>query len=344
MLGKEHEVDIVRDVCNIAQVHFSAEVFNLPLKTEKSPHGVYSEQELYFVMAIVFTCIFFDLDPAKSFPLRQVARKVAQELGKLLELRVQPAISATEGLLDRFHSKDPLPMYGKHMIAQLLKQGLSTKDIIWSHLMGTAGGAVAIQGQLISVVLDFYLQEENKHHLETLQRLAKMDTKEADDQILLYFMEGARLASSAGVFRDLAKRSTIPDGDKTLELPAGRRIFLNFVKSSRDPERFPHPELVDATRPIDSYIHYGWGPHQCLGTEMSRASLSAMLKVFCKLDNLRRAPGKPGTLKHIKDEASQLTTFLTPDGGSVWPFPSTMCVRWDGDVPTPKMEDVEMKE
>ena len=32
-------------------------MFNLPLKTEENPKGIYSEHELYMVLAIIFVCI-----------------------------------------------------------------------------------------------------------------------------------------------------------------------------------------------------------------------------------------------------------------------------------------------
>lgn len=50
-LGGINQVDIVRDVGNLVNVHFAAEVFSLPLKTKDNPRGIYSEAELYDVMA-----------------------------------------------------------------------------------------------------------------------------------------------------------------------------------------------------------------------------------------------------------------------------------------------------
>lgn len=32
-------------------------MFNLPLKTKDNPKGIYSEHELYMVLAIIFVCI-----------------------------------------------------------------------------------------------------------------------------------------------------------------------------------------------------------------------------------------------------------------------------------------------
>lgn len=50
-LGSVNQVDIVRDIGNLVNVHFAAEVFSLPLKTKANPRGIYSETELYTVMA-----------------------------------------------------------------------------------------------------------------------------------------------------------------------------------------------------------------------------------------------------------------------------------------------------
>lgn len=83
-----NNVDIIRDIGNLAHVHFCAELFSLPLKTEKFPQGIFTEQQLYLIMAAVFICVFFDLDPPKSFPLRQKARAATQALGKVVKLNV----------------------------------------------------------------------------------------------------------------------------------------------------------------------------------------------------------------------------------------------------------------
>lgn len=181
-----NQVDIVRDVANLAQVHFCASVFSLPLKTESNPRGIYAESELYMIMAVVFTCIFYDVDPAKSFPLRQTARKVTQQLGQLVMANVE-AISKTgrfANIVDFFHRHDVLSDYGIHMIQRLLKSGLPPKEIVWTHVLPTAGGMVANQAQLISQCLDYYLSEEGSVHLPEIKRLAQEDTPAADELLM----------------------------------------------------------------------------------------------------------------------------------------------------------------
>ena len=137
---------------NLAPVHFAAKVFSLPLKTKEHAHGVYSEQELYTALAAIFTCIFSDHDPAKSFPLRVAAKAVTQQLGKLVEGNVK-TIHATgwiAGIVDGMHQhQSPLTDFGVHMVRRLLESGPSASEITWSQILPTAGAMVANQAQAV---------------------------------------------------------------------------------------------------------------------------------------------------------------------------------------------------
>lgn len=107
---------------------------------------------------------------------------------------------------------------------------------------------------------------------------------------------------------------------------------MSKVTASHDPKAFPNPEQIVLDRPLDSYIHYGWGPHICLGFGMSKIAMTTMLKTVCKLDNLRRAPGLQGKVKKVPGPGG-LTKYLTADNSSYFPFPTTMKVQWDGNLP-----------
>ena len=137
-------------------MHFAANVFSLPLHTADHPHGVYSEQELYMVLAIIYTCIFFDLEPAKSFPLRMAAKAVTQQLGKLVESNVK-MVNATgfiAGIVNGMHGHHtPLTDYGVHMVRRLLESGMSSHEIVWSQIVPTAGSMVANQAQVVRLTL-----------------------------------------------------------------------------------------------------------------------------------------------------------------------------------------------
>lgn len=185
-----NQVDIVRDVANMAQTHFCANVFSLPLKTEDHPRGIFTESELYTIMAVVFACIFYNVDVAKSFQLRHIARSVTQQLGQLVMANVELVKKSgfISSIMNMFHKREPkqdiLSEYGVHMIQRLLDTGVPADEIVWTHVLPTAGGMVANQAQLFSQCLDYYLSEEGSVHLSEINRLAKEDTAEADELLL----------------------------------------------------------------------------------------------------------------------------------------------------------------
>ena len=136
-------------------VHFASEVFALPLKTEENPHGIFTEHELYAVIAIIFVAIFFDFEPTKSFPLRMAGRSFAQKLGGVIEANVK-ATSLTgfaSGLVDSFReSNTALKEYGVHMIRELLKSGLGVYEVAWSQILPVATAMIPNQAQNVCEV------------------------------------------------------------------------------------------------------------------------------------------------------------------------------------------------
>ena len=108
------------------------------------------------VLAIIFVCIFSDLDPANSFKLRLGAREVAQQLGKIVETDVKTV--STAGFIatmidNQLREHSGLRDYGVHMVQRLLRSGLSVKEITWSQILPTAGAMVANQAQVVRMDL-----------------------------------------------------------------------------------------------------------------------------------------------------------------------------------------------
>jgi cytochrome P450 len=137
------------------------------------------------------------------------------------------------------------------------------------------------------------------------------------------------MRATAGLFRDATTDVTIDDAGTPVKIPAHHRVLVNMVKASMDPVAFPDPTEVKLDRPINSYIHYGWGPHQCAGIAASKTAMAAMFKEVMRLPNLRRAPGLQGEVKKLPAPYGY-TVYLTPDWSSVWPLPTTMKIQWDG--------------
>jgi hypothetical protein len=361
-LAGKHHVDIIRDVGNMAHVHFGAELFSLPLKTEAFPRGILTEQQLYMIMAAVFICVFFDVDPPKSFPLRQKAYEATQQLGdfvKLLVSVVKAGGSLAEAGISAIDPTSPeLRDYGLHMIAQLVKADPDVDDLVWGNIIGTAGGMVANQGQLFGQALDFLLSPEGlKEHWPKVQALARDDSDEAFDKLMHYFMEASRLNGETGVFRWVAQDVAEPIVDKnssvdpstgkskpyeqTYKFKKGDKVMIDLKAASRDPAAFPNPNAVDLTRPLDSYIHLGHGPHQCLGLPMTRVALTTMLKVIARLPDLQPATvsigaqSVPSSVKKVTKEFVPGDLEYLPES---WHYHEFLTEEWDQYFPFPCSE------
>ena len=330
-----NQVDIIRDVGNLAHLHFCSELFMLPLKTDKRP-GVFTENELYLIMSAVFALVFFDVDVAASFPLHVKAQAATQQLGKLVQANVEEI--KLGGVLSSvmqaiWPEESPLKHYGKHMIQRLLASGMDAKTLVWGHILGTAGGMVANQGQLFGQTIEYFMTE-GAEQWPRIKELANEDTDESFEKLMHYFLEGSRLYGETGVCRAVAKATELQDSGRTIKVNEGDRLFVNLRAASRDKAAFPNPDSFNPTRPIDSYIHLGSGPHQCLGLPMTRVALTTMLKEVAKLEGLRPALGPQGKVHKVAKtsplgEKYPYHAYLTENQDSYWPFP---CCKSSGEV------------
>lgn len=319
-------------------MHFAANVFSLPLKTAEFPRGVYSEQELYIVLALMFILIFFDVDPVKTFPLALGAHTTTQGLGKLVAANVK--FTSGSGILGGIagklhHQQGPLADYGVHMIKKLIDTGLSVEEITWSQIVPTAGAMVANQAQVITQIMDFYLtQEPGKPHWAAVQAAARSKDPASDDTLLRYAMEAIRLHGTFGSYRTAVGADTLDDEGfrGQVSVQPNDKVFVSFVKANRDPSIFPEPMTVRLDRPMDKYIHYGVGTHRCLGENASKVALTCMLRVMARLENLRPAPGPQGELKKV-ERGDGFYAYMTEDQGKFFPFPTTWKLHFDGEVP-----------
>jgi len=220
-----------------------------------------------------------------------------------------------------------MKFYGVHMIKRLLESGMSPETLTWGHILGTAGGMVSNQGQLFAQTIEYYILGDGKKHWPDIQKLAEDDSEEAFEKLMHYTMEGGRLNGETGVIRAVAKPTSITEDGKTTDLKPGDAVFVNLRVASHDPDVFPNPDEVDITRSLDSYIHLGYGPHQCLGLPMTRMALTTMLREVARLKNLRPALGPQGKIHKVEkkmgpgEEKYSYHAYLTENQDMYFPFP-----------------------
>ena len=69
--------------------------------------------------------------------------------------------------------------------------------------------------------------------------------------------------------------------------------------AGKDAAAFPDPEEIKLDRPLQNYIAFGHGPHECFAREIGISYTTAILKRVVTLPNIRPAPGDMGVLKRI---------------------------------------------
>lgn len=319
-----NQIDITRDVGNLAHVHFASALFGLHLKTEENPRGLFTEHEMYMILATIFSALFFDVDATKSFSLNRASAAVSQQLGNVVEATVKADTNSRllSGLMDNFRPHDnALREYGTAALRRLQESGLSASQITWSQIIPTIVGIVPNQGQVFTQIIEYYTSPEGKKHWAEISRLAKEDAKESDEKLYRYCLEAIRINGTFGAYREATNAVTLEENGKTIEIQPGNKIFASFVQANHDPSVFPEPNEVNLDRPLDSYINHGHGPSTGFGQEITKIALVAMLRVVGRLENLRRAVGAQGQLKKIPQDGGYYV-YLRQDGTSYFPFPT----------------------
>ncbi|ESZ96233.1 hypothetical protein SBOR_3391 [Sclerotinia borealis F-4128] len=389
---KRYRIDLVSDIANRVFTRFAAGVFDIPLKlgmgntvdvnvTTDTEDG-YTEEQLYGALSICFICIFMNLDVTKSFAVDQEARAAAKKLGEILMENTKGGKigEVVEGLKGKLHSlvnddeterqvekgvgkeKDRLALkvYGREMVERFVeggkKVGWGVERVVWEQILPTSAAMTANQSQLLSQVLDYYLSDAGKSHLPQLYTLAHENTKEADDVLLRYFLEAARIHGTVAVFRaydppqTATPSSTISLGTSShqstphivfqppsqnpsqTQIPTtttfphpspGTIALLNLPLAHLDPSIFPEPEKIDLKRDMAGYLMFGAGRHACIGRDVG---VKGMVRVFREIVGLRGLRLEGG-IKTVETEVG--SAYLDGSWGVVGPFPMGLRVVWD---------------
>ena len=334
-----YQLDAVRDVGNPSHAIFMATMFHIPLTSSESMLPSVTCDQLYQILGALFAYVFIDIDPASSMALRDGAKDAVDKLGKLVKLICEAVRIGDFFMLDRLFShkrygpdatpKVLLSDYGVRMIRRLFEGGKSVDEVVWT-IIPTAAAGVATQAQGWAQMLDLYLSDEYKHHWEDIQDCSLSDEPEDFNKLFRYGLEGYRLATPAfGLLRKAAVDAVIQDGKNgPVHVHEGDQIYVNFVSAGTDPDVFEDAKSVRLDRPLEKYIHHGWGPHSCLGRDMVGVAMASQLRVFGRLRNLRRAPGLQGQLKS-QTINGVIKVFMKENWGDWFPFPQTMKVHFD---------------
>lgn len=90
-------------------------------------------------------------------------------------------------------------------------------------------------------------------------------------------------------FRRTATRDVEIRGQK---IPAGDRVLMLYQSANRDEDAWEGPDRFDVTRSPNPHLAFGIGPHFCLGANLARAELKAMVReLVTRYPGIRPVPG-----------------------------------------------------
>ncbi|KAJ3453403.1 hypothetical protein MRS44_017650 [Fusarium solani] len=332
-IGESYQVDIVRDIGNLAHAHFVSRFFDIPLQEDGAASDSYTARALSDTLADLFGYVFLDLDTAASFKNRLIAAAGTKKLGEKMQRTVggikAQSFPSLRHVLRTASSDGVLESYGEELVERLLGPGKGIDEAVWA-IIPTAAAACATQAQGWAQMIDLYLSDKYCSHWPAIQKLAMSDELEAFEKLKKYALEGFRLSTPAfGVLRTVvADKIDVRDGARVVLVKKGDSIFTDFVTAGLDPSKFPDPYDIKLDRPDDLYIHHGWGPHACLGRPIVTVAGASMLRVCARLSNLRRAPGPAGEMKS-KTVNGAFKMYLAEDGSKWTPFPASKKVIFD---------------
>lgn len=125
-----------------------------------------------------------------------------------------------------------------------------------------------------------------------LERPALLDRVRADRTLVPKVINEGMRWETASQF--LARQATVDVEIRGVKIPAGAAVSLASGSANRDEDIFDNPDEFDIDRPAKVNLGFGGGAHLCLGMQVAKTEMEAMLNgLLDNLPNLRLDPDAP---------------------------------------------------
>jgi cytochrome P450 len=159
-------------------------------------------------------------------------------------------------------------------------------------LVGLVVATVPTVAECIAIIVDDLLRRTRVH-----QRLHAAAATYDSATVWRHARESLRLTpQSPGLVRQATDDATVGGGPRAGRVAAGSVVLASTAAAMRDPSVAPHPGRFDVDRADDAYLHFGTGPHRCIGEHIAPVLIAAAVTALFRRPGLRRAPGPHGRL------------------------------------------------
>jgi cytochrome P450 len=164
-------------------------------------------------------------------------------------------------------------------------------DWVRRNICGLIVGAVDTTSRFSILALDELLRRP--HELAGAAEAARAGDLELVRQ---YAWEAVRFNPHTPLIARFCPRETVLAAGTPRErkIAAGSTMMVDVLGASFDAAAVPEPDRFRTDRNIRSYLHFGWGMHQCYGLAMNMVVIPEIMAALLRLPNLRRAPGHDG--------------------------------------------------
>ncbi|MFC9840177.1 cytochrome P450 [Rhodococcus sp. NPDC127530] len=102
--------------------------------------------------------------------------------------------------------------------------------------------------------------------------------------------ECARMESTAQWFTRVTS-CEVQIGEITI--PAGSRMLHSYASANRDERHYPNAHVFDVRRNPTDHLAFGYGPHSCVGKNLSGLEVNSLFKELAKRVDRIELNGEP---------------------------------------------------
>lgn len=343
--GKTFNLDVVRDVVQMAGVEWAAEAFGIPLKSDAAPRGLISGRDLYSLLSDLHGFLYADLPVNEGFKARAKALKAA----KVLKGLVLAILSANAGKLNFQNVSRSLlealslpTLDGLHVTAAskgLYAQLLATKaplEALARAVLAVLVETVVPAADRAANVIGWVLASPQKAELGGMLAFAATDAGDKDGPeaaagLAAYITESLRVNPPQPFVRRVCTAPTtvaLSGGD--IAFAPGETALLDLEAAGVDPGSTSNPHKVDIKRdpPGDAPLLDHALAEQA-AVALNWVSVMAVVRAVLRLPQLGLAKGKQGSLGRVRLAGRGSASYLTAQG-RVAQFPQSLGVVFAG--------------
>lgn len=135
-VGGIRQVDILRDVLNVAHVRLTANLFLLPLRGQENSKARYKEADLIALLSAIYSSVSVEHGPARRFVITKTKQKDVSHLAEQVQDEVDGVVKGSFGL--HSHSTVQLRSLAVEAVQAVSSGGMLASDIVWTQILPLA--------------------------------------------------------------------------------------------------------------------------------------------------------------------------------------------------------------